>query len=101
MGKASTPASFKRDFCRRLKIAREFNRLEQADMAKALGLLPNTYSKYESRSLLPHHLMLKACEILKIDLGYLYGVDAGPNAKARVVSEEATEGERSRSRGRA
>lgn len=70
-------------------------------MAKALGLLPNTYSKYESRSLLPHHLMLRACEILKINLEYLYGVAAAANAKVPVVSEEATEDEQSRSRGRA
>lgn len=72
MGKASTPTSFKREFCQRLKAARIMAGYEQAEFAKELGLLPNTYSKYESRSLLPHYLIPKACELLEIETEMLF-----------------------------
>jgi DNA-binding XRE family transcriptional regulator len=72
MGKATTPTKFKTEFCQRLKAARIMAGLEQADFAKALGLLPNTYNKYETRSLLPHYLIPLACELLEIDPKYLY-----------------------------
>lgn len=101
MGKSTTPGSFKREFCQRLKAARIMAGMEQADVAKELGLLPNTYSKYEKRSLLPHHLMLKACEFLHVDLDYLYGAAPARSAKGREAPESAIEGGQSRSQVRA
>jgi DNA-binding XRE family transcriptional regulator len=84
MGKATTPGQFKRDFCKRLAAARVMRGYDQAEFAKLLGLLPNTYSKYERRSLLPHYLVAQACEILEVDVSYLFGATAVPKAKARV-----------------
>jgi hypothetical protein len=73
MGKATTPTQFKRDFCLRLRSFRvAAGYQEAADFAKALGLLPNTYSKYENRSLLPHYLIPRVCELLDIEVTELY-----------------------------
>lgn len=46
--------------------------LEQVEFATRLGVLPNTYGKYERRSLLPHYLIPKACEILGITPDQLF-----------------------------
>lgn len=73
MGKATTPTQFKREFCLRLRSFRVSAGYEEAaDFAKELGLLPNTYSKYENRSLLPHYLIPKVCELLQIEPTDLY-----------------------------
>jgi DNA-binding XRE family transcriptional regulator len=83
MGKATTPTAFKREFCERLQAARKLARKEQADVAKALGIPPNTYSKYESRSLPPHHLVPLICEYLGVSLEQLYGVPPEAAAEPR------------------
>ena len=80
MGKASTPTAFKKEFCQRLKAARIMAGYEQSEFARELGLLPNTYNKYETRSLLPHYLIPQACEILGIDAAVLF---VGPGASRR------------------
>lgn len=80
MGRATTPATFKKEFCQRLKAARIMAGYDQAEFAKELGLLPNTYNKYETRSLLPHFLIPRACEILGIDTAVLF---VGPGAARR------------------
>jgi DNA-binding XRE family transcriptional regulator len=72
MGKASTPTAFKKEFCQRLKAARIMAGIGQAEFAKELGLLLNTYNKYETRSLLPHYLIPRACEILGVDPAVLF-----------------------------
>lgn len=72
MGKATTPTAFKKEFCQRLKAARIMAGLDQAEVAQELGLLLNTYNKYETRSLLPHYLIPRACEILGIEPDVLF-----------------------------
>jgi hypothetical protein len=69
MGSRSvTPKSFKEAFCQRLRAARVLKYEQAADFAHDLGIPANTYGKYESgRSLLPHHLIPRACELLDID----------------------------------
>jgi DNA-binding XRE family transcriptional regulator len=75
MSKATPRARFQKEFCHRLKTAREFRDLTQEEMAKKLGVLANTYSTYERRSPMPHYLVLQACEILGISTDHLYGLD--------------------------
>lgn len=75
MGKATTPARFRREFCARLRSAREFRGFSQEEFAKKLHVLPNTYSKYERRSPMPHYLVPLACGFLDISPDYLYGLD--------------------------
>ena len=57
------PTQYKRDFAQRLKGIREAAGYTSSDFAKALGLLPNSYSKYESRegSLLPMQSISDVC----------------------------------------
>src|SRR5690606_11755189 len=65
--RATTPKEFKEAFARRLRAARELKYEQASDFAADLGIPPNTYSKYESgRSLMPHHLIPRACELLGI-----------------------------------
>jgi DNA-binding XRE family transcriptional regulator len=73
MSRVNTPTQFKKGFCQRLAAARLVAGKEQAEIAKALGITPNTYSKYESRTLMPHHLIPAACTFLGVDMSYLYG----------------------------
>lgn len=72
MSRTTTPTTFKKEFCQRLKAARTMAGFEQAEFAKALGILPNTYGKYEKRSLLPHYLIPQACALLQITADQLY-----------------------------
>lgn len=72
MSRATTPTSFKKEFCQRLRAARIMRNLDQPTFAGMLGILPNTYGKYEKRSLLPHYLIPLACEILDISPSQLY-----------------------------
>lgn len=73
MSRTVTPTQFKKGFCARLKAARTMAGFEQEDVAKALGIPANTYSTYERRTLLPHHLIPVACDFLGIEMPYLYG----------------------------
>lgn len=93
MGKASTPTQFKRDFCKRLAAARVMAGLEQAEFAQQLGLLPNTYSKYERRSLLPHYLVARAARILNVDVDFLFTGDPGTRKRPSSNTTEEAMGE--------
>ena len=54
------PQWFTKSFVMRTKMLREAAGFEtHRDMAQALGIKPDTYAKYETRSCLPHHLMPK------------------------------------------
>lgn len=71
--RAVTPKAFKESFCKRLRAARMLKYEQAADFAHHLGIPANTYGKYESgRSLLPHHLVPLACELLDIDVKTLF-----------------------------
>lgn len=73
MSKTATPRKFREQFCERLRAARiAAGYSEGADFARALGILPNTYAKYETRSYLPNHLIPKVCELLDIEIDYLF-----------------------------
>lgn len=76
MGRGTSPLKFKLEFCRRVKAAREFRRMSQSEVAAELGVEVNTYSTYERRTLLPHHLIPKACATLGVPAEYFFGADA-------------------------
>ena len=68
----STPATrYRKAFCQRLKAAREAAGYTQITFAKELGLERDTYAKYESRSLLPHHLIPRVCQLTGHDAWYM------------------------------
>lgn len=72
MGKATTPTSFKVMFCQRVKSARTMTGQSQAEVAAELGISADTYSKYERRSLPPHYLIPRLCDVLDIDESFLF-----------------------------
>lgn len=60
--------AFKVAFAKRLKEAREDTIFSQADVAKAIGMSANSYSKYEiGDSVLPAAFWVPVCEKLYID----------------------------------
>jgi transcriptional regulator with XRE-family HTH domain len=74
----TVPADFRAQFTARVKLAREDSGLSQGAIAKELGLAPRSapnkvareaYAKYENRAtLLPHHLLIRFCEITDTSL---------------------------------
>ena len=66
------PSLFKRQFIARTAIARERAGKSQEQMAAELGISQGTYHKYESRSPLPHHLIVSFCTLCKITPEWLY-----------------------------
>ena len=78
MGRATTPARFKKDFCRRVRSARILAGLTQGEAAEKLGVKEDTYSKYERRSPMQHYLIPKACELFEVKPEKLYGLAPAP-----------------------
>lgn len=65
----STPKEYRDDFLGRVKAARKAmtdpdtgKRLSQAKMAAILGLEQDHYKQFESRSMMPLHLLVKFCK---------------------------------------
>lgn len=73
MGKATTPTSFKVIFCQRVKSARTMTGQSQVEVAAQLGISADTYSKYERRSLPPHYLIPRLCDVLEVEADFLFG----------------------------
>ncbi len=71
MGRGVSPTRFKAEFCDRLRAARTVAGYTQEEAAKALGMLPNTYSKYEKRTVLPAHLIPEVCDLFGVHERYL------------------------------
>lgn len=71
MPKRMTPARYREAFCSRLKNLRESAGYTQKEVALELGIDKDTYAKYESRSLLPHHLITQVAELFYVDVVFL------------------------------
>lgn len=81
MAKDTTPAQYRKAFCARLKAIREATGLSQKDFAKEyFGLERDKYAKYETRSLLPHHLISVLSDLTGHDTYFIL------TGKARPVS---------------
>lgn len=68
MRKASTPASFRKNFIGRVKAARLMCNKSPDEVAKYLDIPRDTYIRYEKRALLPHHLIAPFCEATHMDV---------------------------------
>lgn len=72
MADSETEVQFKQEFIARVKSSRIATGLKQWQMAEALGNMPqDKYKQYESRSLLPHHLIGRFCLICRVDPSWL------------------------------
>lgn len=60
----NTPAMYKQEFCARTKRFRlRAGHTNRTEFAGLLGISPENYAKYETRTPLPHHLVADFCVI--------------------------------------
>ena len=65
-------SEFNASFRRRTKLARESAGYTMESMAVALVIPRATYAKYENRSPMPHHLVVRFSIITDVDIDWLY-----------------------------
>lgn len=80
-----TPAKYKVDFLARTREARGAR--TQDEVARGLQISVNRYSKYESRTMLPLHLLEPFCIVTQQDVYWLL---TGKKRPAIVVERQAT-----------
>jgi DNA-binding XRE family transcriptional regulator len=66
-----TPTTYRKAFVQRVRAARTLASKEPAEMAKLLGVRKDTYHRYETRTLLPHYLLEKFCDLTGQELIWL------------------------------
>jgi hypothetical protein len=71
MSDNETETEYKQRFMGRIKAARVARSMKQWEIAEALGMAQDKYKQYETRSLLPHHLIGRFCIICRIDAEWL------------------------------
>lgn len=85
--KTATPASYKAAFFKRVRAARMRFTENPPEMAKALGVPKDTYYRYEERTMLPHHLIPRFCELCDVKVDWLI---LGPSGSPSHHVEERT-----------
>jgi hypothetical protein len=88
-GIPSTPATYRSAFFRRVRTARELFSEDYKAMAHALGIPEGTYYRYETRTMLPHHLVPRFCQLTGINADWLFN---GPSAARALSSPRAATG---------
>jgi transcriptional regulator with XRE-family HTH domain len=66
-----TEAEFNADLIERVRRLRKERRWTAEQMATALGISPDRYRKYESRTPLPHYLVERFALIVGRDIDYV------------------------------
>ncbi len=87
MRKVTTPAQYRTKFFERVRAARSLSGNSPAQMAELLGVPKDTYHRYETRTLLPHHLIPLFCQLTGADVDWLVrglkrGAERGGSAEA-------------------
>jgi DNA-binding XRE family transcriptional regulator len=67
----TSPTTYRAQFFKRVRAARALYTENPPEMAKALGVPRDTYYRYEERTMLPHHLIPKFCEITGVTVEWL------------------------------
>ena len=65
--KPSTPSTWRKEFIKRVKAARIVSGKKPVEVAAALGVNLDTYTRWETRALLPHHVVMPFCQITGAD----------------------------------
>lgn len=65
--RASTPSQWRKEFIARVRDARVRSRMKPIEVAADLGVSLDTYIRWETRSLLPYHLIWPFCQIVGSD----------------------------------
>jgi DNA-binding XRE family transcriptional regulator len=69
--KPMPPSAYEESFRRRVRAARALYTEEPKEMARALGVREDTYYRYETRTMLPHYLIERFCQITGVTVDYL------------------------------
>lgn len=69
--KPYTPLGYRNAFVERIRASRLISDKSPLEMAQLLDVPKDTYHRYETRTLLPHHLIQTFCEITGQDLYWL------------------------------
>lgn len=69
--KPYTPTTYRNAFVQRVRAARTLAEKNPLEMAQLLGVPKDTYHRYETRTLLPHHLLELFCKLTGQDLTWL------------------------------
>ena len=86
MADLETEAQYKQAFIERVKTARIATGMKQWEIAEALGMPQDKYKQYETRSLLPHHLISRFCILTRTDPEWLV-TGRGQRPLKRPVNE--------------
>lgn len=87
VAKPYTPTTYRNAFVQRVRSARILAEKNPLEMAQLLGVPKDTYHRYETRTLLPHHLIETFCELTGQELHWLVTgrhQRAEPTADARA-----------------
>lgn len=69
--KPYTPTSYRKAFVQRVRAARTLAEKNPLEMAQLLGVPKDTYHRYETRTLLPLHLVESFCLLTGTNLHWL------------------------------
>ena len=84
-----TPATYRIAFYKRVRTARELYTDDYRVMAQALGIAEGTYYRYETRTMLPHHLIPRFCQITGVSADWLFH---GPTAARALAPNRSATG---------
>src|ERR1039457_916561 len=71
VSKPYTPTTYRNAFVQRVRAARTLAEKTPLEMAHLLDIPKDTYHRYETRTLLPHHLLEPFCQLTGQDLTWL------------------------------
>jgi len=71
MAETDAEVQYKLEFRARVKESRVAAKLKQWQIAETLGMTQDKYKQYETRSLLPHHLIGRFCVICHVNPEWL------------------------------
>jgi DNA-binding XRE family transcriptional regulator len=87
MRKATTPAQYRAKFFERVRAARNMGGHSPAEMARLLDVPKDTYHRYESRVLMPHHLIPQFCQLNGVEVEWL--VRGGRREEVQAPQKQA------------
>jgi transcriptional regulator with XRE-family HTH domain len=91
MSRMKKPKSqYRKEFLARTKLARMSTGLSQGEFANLLGMKQDRYKQYETRTLLPHYLIVDFCEKCGVSEEWLIsGRGPSPISRPQAASEAA------------
>jgi DNA-binding transcriptional regulator YiaG len=86
----TTPTEYRDAFLKRVATAREALGLNQTKMAELLGLTQGHYKQYESRTIMPHHILVEFCRVTKQHPWYMLTGQSGAFSPGALHSHDRT-----------